>query len=414
MAVAILTWAWPVRAAIQLEYFDVLTIGETLRLEWGTVVENDLAAFEIYCKEEEEPLSAYHIIGTRLAQGSKEEGAQYHFDVTAGIQPGVAYCFRLKEITIDGRRGDILDFCGYGLNITPDTIQTFDILPTVATTATLTTSVAISPTQVFTIVGTPTLTLTPVTFEIPATATTSAISLTTTTAPTPTVMSSNGGILVLPTETPTPIITPSPTATPTIIDESTLISPTLGVSPTLDVSPTLAVSPTLEASPTLTEPAQLSGQQESPLPSPTLTPAPAETPNPEQESTPTETLTTTAALDNGQSFAMQSSGTAGDSSAAGVGSGADVNRGANPPYIVLTATPVDAPVPIAPTFTPYPTAIAMSEVNFLAATLPSQNLMILLLCGIFSGASGLGVLGVVTTLLYMRSRSSEQRDSRRH
>jgi hypothetical protein len=52
----------------------------------------------------------------------------------------------------------------------------------------------------------------------------------------------------------------------------------------------------------------------------------------------------------------------------------------------------------------------VAESNAQLAVLPNtQNLMILLLCGVFSGASGLGVLGLVTTVLYMRSRSEEQR-----
>ena len=49
----------------------------------------------------------------------------------------------------------------------------------------------------------------------------------------------------------------------------------------------------------------------------------------------------------------------------------------------------------------------------MAATLPNtQNLMMLLLCGVFSGASGLGILGLITTLLYMRSRAAENKSQR--
>lgn len=407
VAIGMISWVWPVRAAIQLEYFDVLTIGETLRLQWGTVVENDLAAFEIYCKEEEEPLSAYHVIGTRLAQGSNEEGAQYQFDIATGIEPGVAYCFRLKEITLDGRPGDILDFCGYGINITPlDATQVFEILPPITTTPAITTTVEISSTQIFTVVEAPTSTITPIIINIPATTTPAATtdtSLTTTlviTEATPTVISSNGGILVLPTETPTPAITATPTASPTALDDAAPLTETIDVSPTVTIT------------------AQMAGDQESPLPSPTaspiLTPISEGTPTVTSESAITQTETATETVsDDSQSAMVQRSGTAGVSPLAADQAAADTSNVAAPPYIVLTATPIEAPIPIIPTFTPFPTAVAMSEVDLLAAALPSQNLMILLICGIFSGASGLGVLGIVTTLLYMRSRSSERRNGDR-
>ena len=87
-----------------------------------------------------------------------------------------------------------------------------------------------------------------------------------------------------------------------------------------------------------------------------------------------------------------------------------VVAGANPPYIVLTATPT-TPATIVPTFTPYPTGVPQVNNNLLGLRVPdTQNLMIMLLCGVFSGASGLGILGLVSTLLYMRSRAQARQD----
>ena len=91
---------------------------------------------------------------------------------------------------------------------------------------------------------------------------------------------------------------------------------------------------------------------------------------------------------------------------------------ANPGYIVLTATPTTPATTPAPTFTAFPTvARAVEGDRLLGITVPdTQNLMIMLLCGVFSGASGLGILGLVSTLLYMRSRHKAQqtRGNQRH
>ncbi|MCB0081865.1 MAG: hypothetical protein KDE47_13080, partial [Caldilineaceae bacterium] len=278
------------------------------------------------------------------------------------------------------------------------------IPPTLAVTPPITPTEEIRPTQVFTIVETPTVSLTPITFEIPPT-TTQAIPTvapaeaeptetepaeTEPIAATPTVAGNGGGILVLPTETSTPIIAPSPTATPPLIDESALLTPTLDVSPAVTVT------------------AEPAGEQVNPLPSPVLTSASPESLTATLESTLPQSATITATItEENQSSAQQRAAMAETSSAPTEGG----DSFAGPSYIVLTATPSEAPMSIMPTFTPFPTAVAVAEGNVLGTTLQSQNLMILLLCGVFSGASGLGVLGVVTTLLYMRSRSSEERNS---
>jgi hypothetical protein len=38
----------------------------------------------------------------------------------------------------------------------------------------------------------------------------------------------------------------------------------------------------------------------------------------------------------------------------------------------------------------------------------TQNLMIMLLCLTFTGASGIGILGLITSVMFMRSRSSQR------
>jgi hypothetical protein len=337
-----------------------------LRIEWRTVEENDLAAFEIYCKEEDEPLSAYHLVDTRLAQGSKAEGAHYQFDITQGIKPDTTYCFRLKEITIDDRRGDILDFCGYGLNISPIEVtpqsvtETITMSPTLSMTATITTTVTITDTQGITIIDS--LTITPT-------------SLTTESTPTPFGDSNANDILVLPTETPTS--ESAITATP--IDEPIVNTPTLVQTPIITATMIEQSAPELD----------------SPLPTPTASPVftPAQS----------SAISTTGSLVAGSLPNSQSG-----NGAVGTTNTTTKPFEPNPAYIVLTVTPTDASVALAPTFTPFPTAVTVVDENLIATTLPnSQNLMILLLCGVFSGASGLGVLGVVTTLLYMRSRNTD-------
>jgi hypothetical protein len=64
-------------------------------------------------------------------------------------------------------------------------------------------------------------------------------------------------------------------------------------------------------------------------------------------------------------------------------------------------------------FTPLPTATPAPVGLQLASTLDpgqnlTQNLMIMLLCLTFTGASGIGVVGLITSVMFMRSRSSQR------
>jgi hypothetical protein len=83
-------------------------------------------------------------------------------------------------------------------------------------------------------------------------------------------------------------------------------------------------------------------------------------------------------------------------------------------YVIVTATPTPAPVALAPVLTPLPTATPLPQGLQLAASLePSgqnlaQNLMVMLLCLTFTGAGGIGILGLITSVMFMRARSSQR------
>jgi hypothetical protein len=87
-----------------------------------------------------------------------------------------------------------------------------------------------------------------------------------------------------------------------------------------------------------------------------------------------------------------------------------VNATATPIYIVVTATPTPlAALAVAPTFTPWPTAVPTQSYGLGSLLVPNtQNLMVGLLCLIFLSASGLGALGLVTSVLYMRSQTRRE------
>ncbi|MCB0149942.1 MAG: hypothetical protein KDE01_20130, partial [Caldilineaceae bacterium] len=111
--------AQPLLAAVQFSYFYVISNPASVVLQWGTTSEFNVQGFEIMCKLADEPEAAYHRIGFMPAKGGPSTPAQYSFPVTTGVEPGVAYCFRLIEQTSDGTLGDMPDRCGYGPNVTP-------------------------------------------------------------------------------------------------------------------------------------------------------------------------------------------------------------------------------------------------------------------------------------------------------
>jgi hypothetical protein len=85
----------------------------------------------------------------------------------------------------------------------------------------------------------------------------------------------------------------------------------------------------------------------------------------------------------------------------------------SPAFVVVTATPTPAPVALAPVLTPLPTATPAPAGIQLASTLDpgqnlTQNLLIMLLCLTFTGASGIGIVGLITSVMFMRARSSQR------
>jgi hypothetical protein len=319
-------------------------------LEWSTASEYNTAGFEVYCKAEDEPDSAFHLIDQRIAQGSTGQGAIYRLDLTRDLAPGQSYCFRLREITTDNTIGEVLQRCGYGLNITPTPQMTPTNFGAPPITTTLTNTTGVTVTNIVT--GNPV----PENNEPAPVTQLAPFELTAT----------SDALLAPPIFTPTPIGAISPLNTP-----DPFVPPPL---------PTVAL---------------------------TLTPGSGLT-------SPT-TFTSTQDLSAAQNFtATQNDPALSDLPPAAPLTAAQPEPAlANPPYIVLTAPPALAAAPLLPTFTPYPTAEAPATGQLMAASLPNtQNLMMLLLCGVFSGASGLGILGLITTLLYMRSRSNQQSRTR--
>ena len=352
-------------AAVELSSYNVFVLPTGVVLEWQTASEYDLIGFEVWYKEESASQSAYTLLGKRIAQGGPRRGVAYRMDVTTFLKADTAYCFQLRELPVSGDRGEILIRCGYGLGISAQPTPT--------------------PTPIFT----PTAPLTgtqPVTdpFAVPT---------------------------IDPFATPTPTI--DPFATPTIDPFAT---------PTSTIDPFATPTPTTDplAIPVVPNDANQGG-----VVFPTFTPTPfgqsiLPTPTPPFFTTP---VTTTAGLFDSavtQPVPLTDGAAAGGQVAltAPLTTTNPVQLAANPGYIVLTATPTTPAATPAPTFTAFPTvARAVEGDRLLGITVPdTQNLMIMLLCGVFSGASGLGILGLVSTLLYMRSRHKAQqtRGNQRH
>ena len=383
-------------AAIELAYYRGAATNNAVFLEWATVREVNINGFEILCKRVEESDAAFHPIGSRIALGSATTGATYNFDVTSGLIPGERYCFRLREITTDETPGEAFDLCGYGLGLTPPPTSVsvevsipVTLTPTVVT-VTQVPGVDAAPTLVPTVdllaTATPTLTPTP-TIDPFATATPTMTA-------TPTVLAENQGESPLPTPTFTATITPTITSTVT-----STVTPTVTTDPTVQqqsLNPEQTESPLEEPTPT-----------EMPTEMPTATEAPTETP------TATATLTTTipvtvsqvggepVAMDGGETSAIPDNGVAASVAEAT----------ATPIYLVVTATPTPLPaLVVAPTFTPWPTAAPTQTFGLSNLLVPNtQNLMVGLLCLIFVSARGLGALGLVTSVLYMRSQTRRDR-----
>ncbi len=340
-AFVILIGIWPVYAAVELLDFQVRSSQNDILLLWNTAHEYDLSGFDVMCKPASEPDTAYHSIGFREAQGSPQVGAKYFFLVNQNLAPGQSYCFRLREVTTNDQPGEIFDRCGYGLGITPT--ATFTATATLTATVALTTTGALTGAQ-------------PIS---PATWITGAPLLMVTRPVTNPVNN-------VP-ETPTPSSI-SPLATPSSI--SPLATPELA--PNTPITPSAALTnPVLPATVTPSTPVTNTGVI-------TFT------------ATPT---TTQSALTNGEVSGAADSGP--------ITPTATLNTS----YVIMTATPTPASLSLLPLMTAVPTVTPSPSIDLASVAQPNtQNIIILLLCFTFLGASGLGILGLLTSMLYMRSR----------
>lgn len=405
--------------------FTVTPSDTAIQMTWVTASEYNVERFDIMCKEAQEPSSAYHVIDSVAAIGGVDQEAAYERTFPAGgFVPGQAYCFRLVEITTSNEPGDIFDRCGYGLSITP----TPGLAPTITIPPTPT---IMSP------LGTPTADAT-ATLLAALTVQTNVNASTATFTPTPTLTPTF-------THTPSPTITPTPTGTAAA--QSALEQPTVtaSVSPELTATVTLtgtagASGDTAQMTPTPTWTATLTGTLTSGAPltgTTTITATPVMTGTPIASGTPgftaTGTLTTTGSLTNTGTLTGTLTGTVtptitvtttpttSDGAQSQTGGAAELlseeqiaqlQQGTPlPPYLVITATPTPPPAELSALYTPLPTVTPTPPLNLSRIMLPTtENILVMLLCFIFLSAGGLGVLGLITSGLYMRSRSRIDRD----
>jgi hypothetical protein len=376
MLVILVLLARPALAAIELSYFYVISNPASVILQWGTRSEFNVKGFEVLCKRADEPDIAYHRIHFAPAKGSPSTPAQYSFAVTTGMKPGVAYCFRLLEVTTDGAPGEAHDRCGYGPNVTP-TPGAPGIIPTVDPNAP-----PAVPTDAF---GNPIVQP-------------QATDMFGSPLPQPQFDAFGNPI----PQQPDPFT--SPLSAPQQFDQFGNPIPQFdqfgNPIPQFDQ---------------FGNPIPQFDQFGNPIPqSPLATPTPTVDPF----APPTPIVITpipgdprsgASSFDAPEDPAFAQTG--GDALAS-----IEEPVAAAPAYIVVTAAPTEPPVALAAAMTPLPTVTptppVFQLVNALAPT--TQNLMIMLLCLTFTGASGIGILGLITSVIFMRARSSQRDFYDRH
>jgi hypothetical protein len=374
---------WPAQAAMELLFFRAESTETAVLLSWATIREINVEGYIILCKRENEPESAYHQIGTRMAKGGPDQPAAYTFDVTQGVYYGEQYCFRLEEVTTDGLPGEKHDICGFGPGVTPTPV-----------TAPLSATGTITP-----VIVTP-----PPDFTPPPTLITPVVPGFTEGTPTPVGQS--------PLETPTPEFM----ETDEFLDDSSTIA---GTGKGGEMTPTQAFSPletsTFTATLSAAQATETAAQAVSPLAVPPAAESefagdPSAMPTDVPTETPTATLTP-ALTDTPDAIAeTATAAAAGSMPGAGEGGiGSSTEATPTQMYVVVTATPTPEAVAAAPALTPLPTATPTPDIGLLGVLTPTaQNMMIMLLCLIFLSATGLGTLGLVTAVLYFRSQAQRR------
>ena len=396
MLVILMLLARPALAAIELSYFYVISNPASVILQWGTRSEFNVKGFEVQCKRADEPDIAYHRIHFAPAKGSPSTPAQYSFAVTTGMQPGVAYCFRLLEVTTDGTPGEAHDRCGYGPNVTP-TPGAPGIIPTLDPNAP-----PAVPTDAF---GNPIVQP-------------QATDMFGSPLPQPQFDAFGNPI------PPQPDPFTSPLSAPQQFDQFGNPIPQVDQfgnpiqrfdqfgNPIPQVDQFGNPIPQVDQ---FGNPIQQFDQFGNPIPqSPLATPTPTIDPF----APPTPIVVTpipgdprsgASSFDAPEDPAFAQTG---DEALASI----EEPNAAAPAYIVVTAAPTEPPVALAAAMTPLPTVTptppVFQLVNALAPT--TQNLMIMLLCLTFTGASGIGILGLITSVMFMRARSSQRDFYDRH
>ena len=405
-------WAQPLLAAVEFNYFNVIASPAGVVLEWSTASEANVSGFDVLCKRSDEADTQFHSIGYVPAKGTLGTGALYTFPVTV-LEPGAPYCFRLAELTSDGTPGEVQDRCGYGISITP-TPQLIGVQPNLVPGATP----GVTPTPG----GAPAFD------PFAATATAQALLFQTgvdpfaATATAQALLFQQGVDPFAATATAQALLFQQgvdPFAA-TATAQALLIQS--GVDPFAATATAQALlQPTVDGFAATATAQALMG-----YPSPTATLPPAESPT----SYPSPQTNT-----GGASVASVGEPTATMMPPALAAAPTPMINGAlalapdapqlrtdgvaavpTPAFIVATASPTQAAAVFGPGMTPLPTVTPTAGfaqlVNLVEPT--SQNLMVMLLCMTFTGATGLGVLGLITSIMFMRSRSSQREFYDRH
>ena len=405
-------WAQPLLAAVEFNFFNVISSPAGVVLEWSTASEANVSGFDVLCKRSDEADTQFHSIGYVPAKGTLGTGALYTFPVTV-LEPGAPYCFRLAELTSDGTPGEVQDRCGYGISITP-TPQLIGVQPNLVPGATP----GVTPTPG----GAPAFD------PFAATATAQALLFQTgvdpfaATATAQALLFQQGVDPFAATATAQALLFQQgvdPFAA-TATAQALLIQS--GVDPFAATATAQALlQPTVDGFAATATAQALMG-----YPSPTATLPPAESPT----SYPSPQTNT-----GGASVASVGEPTATMMPPALAAAPTPMINGAlalapdapqlrtdgvaavpTPAFIVATASPTQAAAVFGPGMTPLPTVTPTAGfaqlVNLVEPT--SQNLMVMLLCMTFTGATGLGVLGLITSIMFMRSRSSQREFYDRH
>jgi hypothetical protein len=376
MLFAALLWVQPLLAAVEFDYFTAISSPSGVVLEWNTRAESNISGFDVLCRRDDEPETAFHSIGYVPAKGRQGAGALYTFEVMQ-LEPGVPYCFRLLELTTDGTAGEVQDLCGYGISMTP-TPKPFGERPVLPPGATP----AITPTP-----GGP-----PVFDPLAATATAQALLIQQggdpfgATATAQALLIQQQGFDQAATATAQAMLQQSFDQAATATAQAMLGYP----SPTSDASFPPTETPTNYPSPQV----NADGAAVASV----------------MEATPTMPQALAAAAPQAFSDAPGMTPEAPQLRIDGLAAAP------TPAYIVATASPTLEAVVFGPGMTPLPTVTPTAGlaqiINLVEPT--SQNLMVMLLCMTFTGATGLGILGLITSVMFMRSRSSQREFYDRH